>query len=96
MFKNMERSGEKRTDKMTEILLEIYEEYNDSKTITITAKSSGIATITIKGELYDSSAEEENEFEDVSEASNQDNSNDNNLNNNETPLFNIHNHQEDQ
>jgi len=35
---------------------------NDSKTITITAKSSGIATITIRGELYDSSADEENEF----------------------------------
>ena len=35
---------------------------NDSKTITITAKSSGIATITIKGELYDSSSEGEGEF----------------------------------
>lgn len=34
----------------------------NSKTITISAKSIGTATITIKGELYDSSTEEETEY----------------------------------
>lgn len=35
---------------------------NNSKTITISAKSPGTATITIKGELYDASTEEESTF----------------------------------
>lgn len=35
---------------------------NNSQTITITAKSEGNATITIQGELYDSSTEEEKVF----------------------------------
>lgn len=35
---------------------------NNSKTITISAKSAGTAMITIKGELYDSSTEEEATF----------------------------------
>ena len=35
---------------------------NNSKTITISAKSIGTTTITIKGELYDASAEEEGSF----------------------------------
>lgn len=37
---------------------------NDSKTITIIAEEVGTATITIKGELYDSSTDEEKEFSD--------------------------------
>lgn len=35
---------------------------NNSKTITISAKSAGTATITISGELYDSSTEKEEKF----------------------------------
>ena len=35
---------------------------NNSKTITITAKSAGIATISISGELYDSSTETDEKF----------------------------------
>ena len=60
---------------------------NNSKTITITAKSAGSAKITIKGELFDANTEEEREFTqtvNVTVKATSSNSNNSNINTNQS------------